>query len=134
MRKSDIISDPAHGYQAEAFEAYDDFSTNPNLGNTIGDVIQARYGCRDFLRDSLAVTAADSRYTFNELRWGNDKNHHIADGYNADILVRLGDPITVGAPEFAVMNQTAEAQSKPFGYNNDYVRFAEIAPAVACCA
>lgn len=149
MSRKEIIESPDYGNKAEAFEAFDDIPTNPNLGNTIGDVVQRRYGRRDFLRGSLAVaattalfgttaltapskaraaSAADSRYVFDELAWGNDVNHHIADGYNADILVRWGDPITADAPEFDVMNQTPEAQSKQFGYNNDYVGFAEIEP------
>ncbi|MEP2428659.1 MAG: PhoX family phosphatase, partial [Tateyamaria sp.] len=63
------------------------------------------------------------RYVFDELPWGNDETHHIADGYNADILLRWGDPITADAPEFDVMNQSAEAQLQQFGYNNDYVGF-----------
>ncbi|MEM8693029.1 MAG: PhoX family phosphatase [Pseudomonadota bacterium] len=149
MSRKDIIASKEHGNRAEAFEAFDDIPTNPNLGNTIGDVIARRYGRRDFLRGSLAVTAStalfgttalttpnraaaatadDSRYIFSELTWGNDEKHHIADGYNADILVRWGDPITADAPDFDVMNQTPEAQSQQFGYNNDYVGFAEIEP------
>ncbi len=149
MSRQDIINNPDYGNRAEAFEAFDDIPTNPNLGRTIGDVINARYGRRDFLRGSLAVTAttalfgttaltapksaqaataSDSRFKFEELNWGNDTEHHIAEGYNADILVRWGDPITADAPEFDVMNQSAEAQSKQFGYNNDYVGFAEIEP------
>lgn len=149
MSRKDIITSPDYGNRAEAFEAFDDIPTNPNLGNTIGDVINRRYGRRDFLRGSLAVTAttalfgssaltapksamaataADSRYKFDELQWGNDERHHIAEGYDADILVRWGDPITADAPEFDVMNQTAAAQAKQFGYNNDYVGFAEIEP------
>ena len=149
MSQKEIIESPDYGNKAEAFEAFDDIPTNPNLGATIGDVIQARYGRREFLRGSLAVTAtaslfgataltaprqaeaataSDSRYIFDELQWGNDVNHHIADGYNADVLVRWGDPITADAPDFDVMNQTPEAQAQQFGYNNDYVGFAEIEP------
>lgn len=149
MSRKDIITNPEYGNRAEAFEAFDDIPTNPNLGNTIGDVIARRYGRRDVLRGSLAVTATtalfgttaltaprtaqaatapDSRYKFDELNWGNDEGHHVAEGYNADILIRWGDPITADAPDFDVMNQSAEAQSKQFGYNNDYVGFAEIEP------
>ncbi len=149
MSRKEIIESPDYGNRAEAFEAYDDIPTNPNLGNTIGDVIARRYGRRDVLRGALGVvattalfgttaltapkkaraaSAADSRYVFDELAWGNDVNHHIADGYNADILVRWGDPITASAPDFDVMNQSAEAQRQQFGYNNDYVGFAEIEP------
>ncbi len=144
MKRNDIINDPEYGNKAEAFEAFDDIPTNPNLGRTIGDVINARYGRRDVLRGVLGVSAstalfgtsalvaptqadaaahAESRYKFDELTWGNDTEHHIADGYDADILLRWGDPITADAPEFDVMNQTADAQLKQFGYNNDYVGF-----------
>ena len=137
-----------YGNKAEAFEAFDDIPTNPHLGNTIGDVINRRYGRREVLRGALGVSAATalfgtsalvaprqaaamadkSRYKFDELACGNDEQHHIADGYNADVLLRWGDPITADAPDFDVMNQTPEAQLKQFGYNNDYVGFVELEP------
>ena len=144
MNRKDIINDPEIGNRSEAFEAFDDIPTNPNLDRTIGDVINRRYGRRDILRGTLGVSAASAlfgtsaliapgpataaahakdRYNFTELQWGNDEKHHIADGYNADILLRWGDPITADAPDFDVMNQTAAAQAKQFGYNNDYVGF-----------
>ncbi|MEO1457334.1 MAG: PhoX family phosphatase [Pseudomonadota bacterium] len=146
MNRDAIIRDPEHCNKAEAFEAFDDIPTNPNLGNTIGDVINRRYGRRDVLRGALGVSAAtalfgttamiapstavaaESRYKFEELTWGNDETHHIAEGYNADILLRWGDPITEDAAEFDPQAQTAEKQLKQFGYNNDYVGFAEIEP------
>lgn len=142
MDRKSILSDPEIGNKAEAFEAFDDIPTNPHLGRTIGDVINARYGRRDVLRGFLGVSATTalfgtsamiaprqaaaatgSRYKFKELTAGNDETHHIAEGYDADILLRWGDPITADAPEFDVMNQTAAAQLKQFGYNNDYVGF-----------
>ena len=70
-----------------------------------------------------AQASTASRYVFDELEWGNDETHHVAEGYNADILLRWGDPITADAPEFDVMAQTSAAQLKQFGYNNDYVGF-----------
>lgn len=144
MDRKTILADPEIGNKAEAYEAFDDIPTNPNLDRTIGDVINARYGRRDILRGVLGVSAttalfgtsamiaprqaaaasaADSRYVFDELTWGNDETHHIADGYSADVLLRWGDPITADAPEFDVMNQSAAAQLQQFGYNNDYVGF-----------
>ena len=144
MDRKQIINDPEIGNKAEAYEAFDDIPTNPNLEATIGDVINARYGRRDMLRGMLGVSAAatlfgtsaliapnrataaaasDSRYRFDELSWGNDETHHIAKGYEADVLLRWGDPITAEAPDFDVMNQSAEAQLQQFGYNNDYVGF-----------
>ena len=142
MKRRDIIDDPTLGNKGEAYEAFDDIPTNPNLGQTIGDVINARYGRRDVLRGVLGVSAstalfgtsaliapqsanaaAASRYTFEELTAGNDETHHIAKGYTAEILLRWGDPITANAPEFDVMNQSAAAQLTQFGYNNDFVGF-----------
>ncbi|ANP35449.1 dTDP-glucose 4,6-dehydratase [Phaeobacter gallaeciensis] len=144
MDRKQIINDPEIGNKAEAYEAFDDIPTNPRLERTIGDVINARYGRRDLLKGMLGVSATTAlfgtsaliapteaaagshgagRYNFEELTWGNDETHHIAEGYDADILLRWGDPITADAPEFDVMNQTAEAQLKQFGYNNDYVGF-----------
>jgi len=144
MDRKQIINDPEIGNKAEAYEAFDDIPTNPRLERTIGDVINARYGRRDLLKGMLGVSAtsalfgtsaliapneaaagsnSNDRYNFEELTWGNDETHHIAEGYDADILLRWGDPITADAPEFDVMNQSAEAQLKQFGYNNDYVGF-----------
>jgi secreted PhoX family phosphatase len=148
MDRNAIVNDPEYGNKAEAFEAFDDIPTNPNLGNTIGDVINRRYGRRGVLKGALGVSAATAlfgasaliaprqavaagagdRFAFDEIGWGNDTTHHIAEGYNADILLRWGDPITEDAPEFDPMAQTAEKQLKQFGYNNDYVGFAEIEP------
>ncbi|MDE4273076.1 PhoX family phosphatase [Phaeobacter gallaeciensis] len=144
MDRKQIINDPEIGNKAEAYEAFDDIPTNPRLERTIGDVINARYGRRDLLKGMLGVSATTAlfgtsaliapteaaagshgagRYNFEELTWGNDETHHIAKGYDADILLRWGDPITADAPEFDVMNQSAEAQLQQFGYNNDYVGF-----------
>ena len=144
MDRQDIINDPEIGNKAEAYEAFDDIPTNPNLTATIGDVINTRYGRRGVLAGMLGVSAttalfgtsaliapnsaaaatdAASRYIFDELAWGNDETHHVADGYDAQILLRWGDPITADAPAFDVMNQSAAAQLQQFGYNNDYVGF-----------
>ncbi|WP_264210046.1 PhoX family protein [Leisingera thetidis] len=145
MDRKQIIDDPETGNKAEAFEAFDDIPANPDPTRTIGDVIAARYGRRDMLGGMLGVSAsaalfgasalaaprkaaaagspAQSRYVFEEPAWGNDETHHVAAGYDADVLLRWGDPITAEAPEFDVMNQTAEAQLQQFGYNNDYVGF-----------
>ncbi|PKW13339.1 PhoX family protein [Saccharopolyspora spinosa] len=49
----------------------------------------------------------------------------IPEGYEQGIVIRWGDPVLPGAPEFDFNNQTAAAQEKQFGYNND---FAELVP------
>ncbi|WP_298458513.1 PhoX family phosphatase [uncultured Cellulomonas sp.] len=42
-------------------------------------------------------------------------------GYRWAPIIRWGDPILRGAPEFDAANQTAAAQAGQFGYNNDYL-------------
>jgi secreted PhoX family phosphatase len=42
-------------------------------------------------------------------------------GYRPDVVVRWGDPVLRGAPEFSAGRQTAAAQAGQFGYNCDYL-------------
>ncbi|MYW95908.1 DUF839 domain-containing protein [Amycolatopsis rubida] len=45
----------------------------------------------------------------------------IPDGYAQHVVIRWGDPVVPGAPKFDFRRQTAAAQAKQFGYNNDFV-------------
>ena len=74
----------------------------------------------------VAGTAEEGRSNFEEITHGVDETHHVAKGHRADILIRWGDPIVAGAPEFDPAKQSAAAQSMQFGYNNDYVGFVPI--------
>jgi hypothetical protein len=126
----------------ELREAEEDVGRNPSDNPTMGDIINRRFSRRGFLGGSLAVTAiattvsplalmiADearaegmSAFSFTEVEAGVDETHHVAEGYDADILLRWGDKVFADSPDFDPMNQTAESQSKQFGYNNDYVGF-----------
>ncbi len=126
----------------EAFLDDDDVPANRSTSPTIGDVIAARFHRRDVLRGALGVTAiaatmgplaltgsaraATPSFSFHEIDHGVDGTHRVAGGYTADVLLRWGDPITSGAPEFDPMNQSADAQSQQFGYNNDFVGFVSL--------
>ena len=70
-----------------------------------------------------AEAASASAFKFTEVAAGVDKTHHVAEGYDAKILLRWGDPVLPGAPVLDPMNQTADAQAQQFGYNNDYIGF-----------
>ncbi|MBY5667834.1 PhoX family phosphatase [Rhizobium leguminosarum] len=115
-------------------------SANP----TMGEIIGKRFSRRNFLQGSLAVSAiaatvspialmsadearaADNKgsaFNFSEVAAGVDDKHHVAEGYDAEILLRWGDAVLPGAPQFDPAKQTADAQNKQFGYNNDYVGF-----------
>jgi uncharacterized protein len=128
--------------RAQACEASEDVGRNGSDNPTLGDVIAARFGRRDFLKGVLGVTAiaatvsplalaaggtarADngSRFHFKEITAGVDANHHVADGYAADVLIRWGDPVLPGAPAFDPMRQSAAAQKRQFGYNNDFLGY-----------
>jgi hypothetical protein len=64
-----------------------------------------------------------SRFGFTEIAHGVDENHHVAPGYDADILIRWGDKVLLDAPDFDPFNQRAASQLKQFGYNNDFIGF-----------
>ncbi|GAA0382180.1 PhoX family protein [Micromonospora gifhornensis] len=45
----------------------------------------------------------------------------VPNGYDHAVLIRWGDPVVPGAPAFDLRRQTAAAQARQFGYNNDFV-------------
>lgn len=128
--------------KAEAFEAFDDIPLSPENDRTIGAVIARRYSRRDMLKGSLGVTAAtalfgtsalvsasgpakaaSAAFAFRELQAGVDETHHVAEGYDADIVIRWGDPLAEGLAAFDPQGLTGADQGRRFGYNNDYVAF-----------
>ncbi|GAA1303128.1 PhoX family protein [Pseudonocardia xinjiangensis] len=44
----------------------------------------------------------------------------VSPGYRSQVVIRWGDPVVPGAPEFDFENQSAVAQAGQFGYNNDF--------------
>lgn len=118
----------------------DDIPTNPSTAESFGHILARRTGRRGFLKTSLAsgIAAASgllgcgsmgaslgsaSELGFAELNQGLDENFHVSPGYQSQVLLRWGDPIFAGSPDFDPENQTEEKQLQQFGYNNDYVGF-----------
>ncbi|TDD08712.1 PhoX family phosphatase [Nonomuraea deserti] len=58
---------------------------------------------------------------FTPVRPNKDDKLTIPENYRSSVVVRWGDPVLPDAPAFDFDNQSAEAQSKQFGYNCDYV-------------
>ncbi|GAB3708798.1 alkaline phosphatase PhoX [Mariniluteicoccus flavus] len=47
----------------------------------------------------------------------------VPQGFEQDVVIRWGDPIFPKTPAFDANNQTAAAQQRQWGYNNDYLGF-----------
>ncbi|MFY8115278.1 MAG: PhoX family protein, partial [Rhabdaerophilum sp.] len=130
------------------FEESEDQGSNSSPNPTLGDVIAARYDRRDLMKGLLGcaaiaatvspvalMVAQEARaqggnttpsFAFKEVAAGSDEKHYVAEGYDADILIRWGDAVLPGAPAFDPANQSATAQALQFGYNNDFLGFASI--------
>ena len=123
----------AFSNRAEVCEALDDRPQNPSIKETIGDVIGARYHRREVVRGMLGVAAIASvvsppmllagcsdgtdnteAFTFPEVATGIDETHHLAEGYEAQILLRWGDPVFADAPPFSPASSTS-AHAVPSG-------------------
>ncbi|RWC38255.1 MAG: PhoX family phosphatase [Mesorhizobium sp.] len=136
---------PDARFRTSLLEENDGPATNPTDNRTMGEIVAARFSRRGFLKGSLAVSAiaatvsplalisADearaaegSAFAFDELEAGIDDKHHVAPGYDADVLLRWGDPLFADSPQFDPTKQSAQAQAKQFGYNNDYVGYLPI--------
>ncbi|MFY8092531.1 MAG: PhoX family protein [Niveispirillum sp.] len=137
-----------HFLTHEEFEAIQDKGASPDSEPTFGEVVQQRLGRRDILRGMLGTSAiaafapalpavlmggeakaqaaggqAGFGFVFQELARGTDAKHHVAPGYDADVLIRWGDPLFADSPDFDPYKQTAESQLKQFGYNCDFTAF-----------
>ena len=50
----------------------------------------------------------------------------VPDGFTWQPVIRWGDPLFSDSPDFDINKQTAAAQARQFGYNNDYTDILEI--------
>jgi secreted PhoX family phosphatase len=127
--------------RAQLYELSENQGRNTSTNPLMGEIIAARFNRRDLLKGALAVTAinttigalalsaspramaATSSFGFSEIEAGVDDKHHVAPGYTSEILIRWGDAVLPDAPAFDPMQQTADAQAKQFGYNNDFIGY-----------
>ena len=106
--------------------------SNPAPRETIGELIEARFGRRAGLLGAAAALLAGtaeaqplrggpSTLSFPELRHQLAQTDAVAEGHRTQVVIRWGDPVLPGAPAFDPRNVTAAAQAMQFGYNNDYL-------------
>lgn len=134
----------------EAFEDAENEPTNAQLERALGAVIAARYSRRAVLGGLLAVpvveaivagapvaaqdtaapaaahrAATHTRPTadFKEVAAGVDATHHVAEGYEVQVVMRWGDPLAPDLAPFDPRRLTGDDQRRRFGYNNDYLAF-----------
>lgn len=122
----------------------DEDDTNPSnasAGATFQDIAQVRFSRRAALKGLLATSAltavgsalaplnkaaaapAESSLKFAEIPHAYDANLHVAEGYEAQILLRWGDKVLADAPAFEPGKLSAEAQAKQAGYNCDFIGY-----------
>lgn len=124
----------------------EDHGSNATGNATMGEIIAERLSRRDLGRGLLAVSVvqmllpktnafadaatsfenATRAFDFQEVEAGSDTTHHVAQGYDADVLIRWGDRLKPGAPEFDPQKQSGDAQAEQFGYNNDFIGYLPI--------
>jgi hypothetical protein len=138
---SNLIRRPLSRQAEEA----ENVGSSPPANPTMGDIIAERLSRRDLVKGALAVSAiaaavsplalaaaqragaqgasSTPSFNFKEITAGSDDKHYVAEGYDADILIRWGDKVFPDAPEFDPTKQTAAAQARQFGYNNDFLGY-----------
>ena len=123
-------------------------SSNPRVARgaaTLTDIIQQRLTRRGFVGGAAAISGlaaagcantaqpgagstAAPAFDFAEIARGTDGTHHAPAGYNADVLIRWGDALFPDAPAFDPLAQSADAQRRQFGYNNDFIGYLTLPP------
>lgn len=82
-------------------------------------------GCSDALSPPEQIRSAPS-VSFAEIERAVTDTIAYPEGYTADLVIGWGDALFADSPAFDPMNQTAAAQERQFGYNNDYLGFIEL--------
>ncbi|WP_093419783.1 PhoX family protein [Saccharopolyspora flava] len=107
---------------------------NPTFGQALNQALSRRglLKAGAVASAALAVPALASREAaadldfsapgldFEPIRPNTEDAVVIPEGFQQQVVIRWGDPILPGAPEFDFDAQTPEAQEGQFGYNNDF--------------
>jgi secreted PhoX family phosphatase len=126
----------------EEYPAQDDGPANPSSEPAFGEIVAAHLSRRDLLKGAAATLAAGlfgntlvgcaslaedaPPLAFTEVTPGPQPDHAVARGYTAQVLVRWGDKVLPGAPDFEVRRQSVAAQARQFGYNCDFIAYAPL--------
>ncbi len=105
-------------------------------GSTFESILAARLSRRGFLKGvaasliisqtgplSLLERVSAQTGGFAPVATTGEDRLVLPPGYAHNVLLRWGDPLAPGVPEFNPMAQTGARQTQQFGYNCDYVAF-----------
>jgi secreted PhoX family phosphatase len=116
-------------------------SDNEYFGDVVGDVVRRRgmlkagavlavagTGVASLSGTAAAAPAASGHHrpdrrdglNFDPVAPNTEDRIVTPDGYDQAVVIRWGDPVLPGAPKFDFDKQTAAAQAKQFGFNNDF--------------
>jgi secreted PhoX family phosphatase len=115
---------------------------NPSDNPTFESILQSRLARRALLKGAalsasflvvgstplarLGTGEAAARGTslgFEPISLNTEDRVTVPEGYQSQVLIRWGDPLTSTAPAFRLDAQSAVAQAEQFGYNCDFVGF-----------
>jgi secreted PhoX family phosphatase len=113
------------------FEEQDGIAVNPSTEPAIGEVISRRSMLKGMAATSAfglfgcgtmsATSSSDPAFT--EVPRSTGEGIQVPPGYKAQVLLRQGDPIKPGAPEYNPATQTGEQQEQQFGTDADFISF-----------
>lgn len=73
--------------------------------------------------EGVESAAAADGLTFRPIAPSQEDRVVVPNGYDSEVLIRWGDPLFEGVPEFSLGRQSAQRQSNQFGFNNDFVGY-----------
>ena len=109
-------------------------------GETFQEVLSRNIARRSFLKGALisaplilagpgalqrhfAEAEEDNGLKFKPIDLDNQDRMLVAEGYDAKVLIRWGDPVFKNSPVFNPFNQSKLTQEQQFGYNCDYIAY-----------
>lgn len=117
-------------------------SSDGSGGHYFGDVVQRRINRRSFLKGSgalgaalvvptqllpsstaLARVEATSGLGFTPIGPSFADQVVVPRNYRYNVILKWGDPLFPNAPHFDVHDQSADSQSRQFGFNCDFIGF-----------
>jgi secreted PhoX family phosphatase len=125
----------------DQFEEQDGMRVNPSSEPSIAEIIDVRlsrravlkgmaasggfglFGCGTLVLGPDDVADGSAPLSFAEVARSTGDNHQVPPGYNAQILIRQGDPIRKGAPAYRPGQQAAGEQEVQFGTDNDFIAY-----------